>query len=78
MIPDYRLSRSELMNVYTSPHWLWSSSILFQPVVQACKEYVDEDAGTCKECYEKVNETEEEQIDDLRSAHNQHIFVWIE
>jgi hypothetical protein len=25
-----------------------------------------------------VNETEEEQIDDLRSAHNQHIFVWIE
>uniref|UniRef100_A0A0D3HL40 Uncharacterized protein n=1 Tax=Oryza barthii TaxID=65489 RepID=A0A0D3HL40_9ORYZ len=49
-------------------------SILFQPVVQACKEYVDEDAGTCKECYEKVNETEEEQIDDLQSAHNQHIF----
>ncbi|XP_062188119.1 BTB/POZ domain-containing protein At4g08455-like [Phragmites australis] len=38
---------------------------------QSCKEeYEEEDAGTCKECYEEASETEEElkrEIDDLRS-----------
>ncbi|KAL5197415.1 hypothetical protein ABZP36_000927 [Zizania latifolia] len=38
---------------------------------QSCKEEYDEDdAGTCKECYEEASETEEElkrEIDDLRS-----------
>lgn len=38
---------------------------------QSCKEgYDEEDAGTCKECYEEASETEEElkrEIDDLRS-----------
>ncbi|CAN6171580.1 unnamed protein product [Urochloa humidicola] len=38
---------------------------------QSCKEeYEEEDAGTCKECYEEASETEEElkrEIDDIRS-----------
>ncbi|KAM3296769.1 hypothetical protein ACQJBY_038889 [Aegilops geniculata] len=38
---------------------------------QSCKNvYDEEDAGTCKECYEEASETEEElkrEIDDLRS-----------
>ncbi|CAL5066166.1 unnamed protein product [Urochloa decumbens] len=38
---------------------------------QSCKEeYEEEDAGTCKECYEEASETEEElkrEIEDLRS-----------
>uniref|UniRef100_A0A0D9WXD9 BTB domain-containing protein n=1 Tax=Leersia perrieri TaxID=77586 RepID=A0A0D9WXD9_9ORYZ len=38
---------------------------------QSCKEeYEEEEAGTCKECYEEASETEEElkrEIDDLRS-----------
>jgi speckle-type POZ protein len=38
---------------------------------QSCKNvYDEEEAGTCKECYEEASETEEElkrEIDDLRS-----------
>ena len=38
---------------------------------QSCREeYGEEEAGTCKECYEEASETEEElkrEIDDLRS-----------
>ncbi|KAJ1288784.1 hypothetical protein BS78_02G114600 [Paspalum vaginatum] len=41
---------------------------------QSCKEeYEEEDAGTCKECYEEASETEEElkrEIDELRSRFN--------